>query len=452
MPPKQGGLSGELGVVGVFDLGQLLSMNGASGRLSLTRDDHRGVLYFENGQIVNAVDEGQGEGIEVAFRLFAWKTGKFDFKPESATGRRLIEGTTESVMLEAARHIDEAGGHGEGQPLMSQALLERQNSMDALRDAFSELQSEAKGSAARARISSGSPIDALTAADDRLIYRRGRPPRLCCGGQWFSASEAPIQSHEYDDLRKQIYENADPMSGMPRSTGGGNDGIDSRVARLVDGRTFAVTVVGSGLQESLWIRRVGLPAPEPGRLTGPNDLLQKLLEIPHGRLLVIAPLAPAATEMLHAVIALAMRRTPGAALVIAEPGSYRHDDESGVFAEVPAAGAAHALRVLKPSLCAVEPGVTLDRVTWAALDEAGIVLMGLAAADADEAISQYGELATRAGTATTVQDPDGLVSRSDALGSDSILYSARRLGAMPVPASTRMAAKQPPGGATPKGA
>ncbi|MGH7741215.1 MAG: DUF4388 domain-containing protein [Candidatus Eiseniibacteriota bacterium] len=447
MPPKQGNFSGELGLVSVFDIGQLLSMNSATGRLALTRDDRRGVLFFENGQIVNAVDEGQVEGIEVAYRLFAYKTGTFEFKPEGATGRRLIQGNTESIMLEAARHIDEEGGAEEGQPLLSDALKERQGSMDALRDAFSQLQSEAKGSAARARISSGSPIDALTAADDRLIYRRGRPPRLCCGGQWVSASETAIQSHEYDDLRKQIYENADPLHGAPVAGDPGTGGIESRVARLVDGRAFAVTVVGSGLEESMWIRRVSLPAPEPGRLTGPNDLLQKLIEISHGRLLVVAPLAPAATELLHAVVAMAMRRTPGAALVVAEPGTFRHDDESGVFAEVPANGAAHALRTLKPSLCAIEPGVTLDRATWSALDEAGIVLMALAAEDAEDAVERYHHLVTQAG-AVGVTEPDGLLSRSDAAGSDSIRYAARRLGAMPVPVPV----KKPAAAATPKAA
>ena len=57
MPPKVGGFTGELGLVSVFDLGQLLSMNGATGRLIMSRDDKRGVLYFENGQVVNAVDD-----------------------------------------------------------------------------------------------------------------------------------------------------------------------------------------------------------------------------------------------------------------------------------------------------------------------------------------------------------------------------------------------------------
>lgn len=461
MPPKQGSFSGELGLIGIFDLGQLLSLNGATGKLALTKEDRRGVLFFENGEIVNAVDEGQIEGTEVAFRLFAWKTGAFEFKPESATGRRLIQGTTESLMLEAARHIDEEGGTEEGQPLVSEALRERQNSMDALRDAFSQLQSEAKGSAARARISSGSPIDALTAADDRLIYRRGKPPRLCCGGQWFAASETPIQSHEYDDLRKQIYENADVVGGPAQAPGVTNAGIDSRVARLVDGRTYAVTVVGSGLDEAMWIRRVGMPAPEPGRLTGPNDLIQKLLEIPHGRLLVVAPSAPAATELLHAVLELAIRRSPGAALVIAEPGTYRHDYDSGVFAEVPSAGAAHALRALRPSLCAIEPGVVLDRAAWSALDEADVVLFALPAENAEEAIARYGEFAARAGAGAEDCEPDGLVSRTDALGSDNIRFAARRLGAMPpaapmplkaAPGAASSAARKPAPSAPPKAA
>jgi hypothetical protein len=86
-------------------------------------------------------------------------------------------------------------------------------------------------------------------------------------------------------------------------------------------------------------------------------------------------------------------------------------------------------------LCAIEPGMVLDRAAWSALDEAGIVLLTLAAADADQAIARYGELAAQAGGAPS--GPDGLVSRVDAVGSNSIRFAARRLGAMPMPAPAK---------------
>ena len=116
---------------------------------------------------------------------------------------------------------------------------------------------------------------------DRRAHRRRRSPDLSS-----RTSAAPV-------LRRPVvlgFRDADPVPRVRGSAqadlrerrpderhahhGAGQDGIDSRVARLVDGRAFAVTVVGTGLEESLWIRRVGLPAPEPGRLTGPNDLLR----------------------------------------------------------------------------------------------------------------------------------------------------------------------------------
>ena len=66
-----------------------------------------------------------------------------------------------------------------------------------------------------------------------------------------------------------------------------------------------------------------------------------------------------------------------------------------------------------------------------------------AAASSASAAAEYAELATRAGAGNTVPDPDGLISRTDALGSESIRYAARRLGAMPTPVNARAPVKKP---------
>ena len=438
MSGKNATFTGDLEIIGVFDLGQLLSLNGATGRLVISQGTRRGLLFFDDGQIYNAIDDNQGEGEDAAYRLFSWKTGTFDFKPEPPSGKRLITGGTEGVMLEAARRMDESGESDGDVPQMTAKLRARASSMEALRDTFSMLASEAKGSAARARVTSGSPIDALTAADDRLIYRRNRPPRLCCGGQWFSASETPIAAHEYDDIRKQLFETADTLTGaaVPEdpaaavaftAAGESAGAVETRVARFGDGRVFAVTVVGAGAEESLWVRRIALEAPEPGKLAGPTDVLQKLLETPNGRLVITASDVFATVELMHAVVAHHMRRSPSAALVIAAPPTYRHGEEAGVISDVSPAGAAAAIRAIRPTLVAIEPGILLDAATWAALEGVATVLHAVVAADADHAAHRLRALMREGGVAGSAIEPDGVIHRSDAMGVASIRFAARRL-------------------------
>ena len=62
MPAGRGAFSGELGLIGLFDLGQLLMLNRATGVLSATDGPRRGALYFRDGRIVNAVDDERREG------------------------------------------------------------------------------------------------------------------------------------------------------------------------------------------------------------------------------------------------------------------------------------------------------------------------------------------------------------------------------------------------------
>ena len=75
-------LSGELGLIGLFDLGQLLLLNGATGRLVIHQGSKRGFLIFEEGRIINAVDDESREGENAAYKIFTWKSGRFELRPE----------------------------------------------------------------------------------------------------------------------------------------------------------------------------------------------------------------------------------------------------------------------------------------------------------------------------------------------------------------------------------
>ena len=118
-------IMGELGLLSLFDLAQLLLLNGASGLLHVTSEGRKGWLRFDRGQITDALDADASEALDAACAVFAWRHGTFEFRAGKPSGEgRRIHQATEGLMLEAARRMDEAGlGHAEDNA--TRALLER---------------------------------------------------------------------------------------------------------------------------------------------------------------------------------------------------------------------------------------------------------------------------------------------------------------------------------------
>jgi len=131
-------LMGELGLLSLFDLVQLLMLNGASGTLRVVQEGRIGNMRFERGQMAGAVDEHDADGVEAAFRLFTWRTGTFEFRVGSPGGSRTIHDSTEGLMLEAARRMDEAtaksggGFHTTSLQTRLQALASWRTALDRL--------------------------------------------------------------------------------------------------------------------------------------------------------------------------------------------------------------------------------------------------------------------------------------------------------------------------------
>src|SRR5258706_10165687 len=73
--------SGELGLLSLFDLGQLLALNRATGSLAVLSEGRRGFLFFNLGKLVNAVDEAMLEGESAAYRVLQWRGGTLPFPP-----------------------------------------------------------------------------------------------------------------------------------------------------------------------------------------------------------------------------------------------------------------------------------------------------------------------------------------------------------------------------------
>src|SRR5262249_13370443 len=200
----RGSMIGELGPVGLFDLGQLLALNRATGCLVVESEGRKGRLYFVEGKVTHAVDDEQREGAQAAQRVFTWRSGRFEFVPDAETGYTTIVVSTESILLEAARMLDESIRSVSGEPTTGEVmrLRERQNAMAALRDVFDRV---SRGSAPpREGHSPPVPtptIEGLTLPGDRLVLRAGQPTRLLHGGEWRNLGEAVLRQDSYDELK-----------------------------------------------------------------------------------------------------------------------------------------------------------------------------------------------------------------------------------------------------------
>lgn len=345
-----GGFAGELGLVGLFDIAQLLVLNRATGVLIVTADRRSGSLYFDEGRLVNAMDDAQGEGENAAYRVFAFREGRFEFRAEPPSGKALIEESTQSVMLEAARRMDEAAvEEGEPAPRQEERLKETQTTLEALRDVFKSLARETGAALASGGISV-THLFGIREPEDRVLLRPGQPTRLRVDGTWIPGYGRPLSREEYQQVQGELLAASTPEElGATRSR--------TRRMRLASGVAVRITVLDEIGAEALWIRPIQVPAPSPETLAVETNALGALLDRHDGVAIIAAPTTADARHALHALIAERDRRRSDAVVVIGPEPVYRHDASSGVVIQISPGEVASRLPSLEPLLVGLEPDV-----------------------------------------------------------------------------------------------
>ncbi len=97
---------GSISELPVPDIIQLVSVSGKTGMFLLLRGSERGSIYLRNGRIVHAEVDGVS-GEEAVYMLAIWATGDFQFTPGKESETVTIDKTNTSLLMEAARRLDE---------------------------------------------------------------------------------------------------------------------------------------------------------------------------------------------------------------------------------------------------------------------------------------------------------------------------------------------------------
>jgi hypothetical protein len=100
------GVTGTLGLFSLVDLFQLLAASGRTGRLAVQHPLGRARVYFEKGRACHA-EFGALEGEAAVDALFADERGTFAFTPGLPAPANTIEGSTEGLLLDVLRRVDE---------------------------------------------------------------------------------------------------------------------------------------------------------------------------------------------------------------------------------------------------------------------------------------------------------------------------------------------------------
>lgn len=106
LPPPQQDIRGDLEQVPLVDMLQLLAMNRRTGALTITAQDGNGEVRLADGQVVDATYR-RIVGDRALYRLLAARRGRFAFAPGEAPIIRRIQASTNMLLMEAMRQVDE---------------------------------------------------------------------------------------------------------------------------------------------------------------------------------------------------------------------------------------------------------------------------------------------------------------------------------------------------------
>lgn len=104
---RPGVIQGRLEEMSIMDLLQSLEMGQKSCKLTVTRNNETCEMYFTAGACKHA-QFGSLEGDEAVYKIVAWADGDFEIDFNATTDKRTTTRSTQGLLMEALRLLDEA--------------------------------------------------------------------------------------------------------------------------------------------------------------------------------------------------------------------------------------------------------------------------------------------------------------------------------------------------------
>jgi len=131
---------GLLADMGVVDLIQTIELSRKSGLVHITNeeDEGKGTLFFRDGKVIDA-ELGTLKGEDAVYRMLTWSEGEFEYVFRSVRRKDVIEMSSQGLLMEGMRRLDEWGRLLEQLPSLESRF---QVDYDELSDRLAEIPDE----------------------------------------------------------------------------------------------------------------------------------------------------------------------------------------------------------------------------------------------------------------------------------------------------------------------
>lgn len=100
--------SGDLQEMGVVDLLQTIELGHKTGVIHLLKEDDNGEIFFKDGQVIDAKTARRSGG-DAVYRMLVWSSGSFEIEFHNIEREQKIELSTQGLLMEGMRRLDEWG-------------------------------------------------------------------------------------------------------------------------------------------------------------------------------------------------------------------------------------------------------------------------------------------------------------------------------------------------------
>lgn len=115
--------SGRISDLGVVDLIQTIEMSRKSGLIQVNAgEDRRAVVYFRDGKVIDA-EAGSLQGEDAVYRVLTWSDGEFEVFFRNVRRKDVIPITSQALLMEGMRRLDEWGRLLEQLPSLETAFV-----------------------------------------------------------------------------------------------------------------------------------------------------------------------------------------------------------------------------------------------------------------------------------------------------------------------------------------
>ncbi len=106
------GFEGRISDFQLTDLIQLLCLGRQTHGIHFEKDDQRGAIYFDEGEIIHA-QVGALEGEEAFYEILSWEGGAFHLQKGEKSPKETIFKSWQNLLLEGLRRLDELRAHAQ---------------------------------------------------------------------------------------------------------------------------------------------------------------------------------------------------------------------------------------------------------------------------------------------------------------------------------------------------